>query len=82
MKPSSMPLTHPLIKAGTELKCKIIGSAITSDKAILPFASLKIGPGEAERNHQPNEFVFLEEIRQAIEIYTRMLEKVLIVTQK
>ena len=49
------------------------GSPTLSDQALMPFPSLKIGPGASERSHTADEFVYVSEIRHAIEIYVRLL---------
>ena len=39
----------------------------------MPFASLKLGPGESSRSHSADEFIRISEIRQAIETYVTLL---------
>jgi acetylornithine deacetylase len=39
----------------------------------MPFPVLKIGPGESERSHTADEFVYLREIEEGIDIYERLI---------
>ena len=39
----------------------------------MPFSTLKIGPGESERSHTADEFIYLKEIADGIELYTALL---------
>ena len=45
LRSSSIALDHPLVKAGIELGRNYYGSPTTSDKALMTFPALKIGPG-------------------------------------
>jgi len=78
IKSTSMSLDHPLVKAGFELGRKHYGSPTTSDKALMPFPALKIGPGESARSHTADEFIYIKEIEEGIELYCALLEKVLL----
>ncbi len=51
LRSTSIALDHPLVKAGTELGRTYYGSPTTSDKALMPFPSLKMGPGDSARSH-------------------------------
>ncbi|MES2648697.1 MAG: M20 family metallo-hydrolase [Bacteroidota bacterium] len=78
MKSSSIKLDHPLVKAGIALGRTYYGSPTTSDKALMPFPALKIGPGDSARSHTADEFIFLDEIEKGIKLYIQLLDKVLI----
>ncbi|MDX5438063.1 MAG: hypothetical protein LPK03_12750, partial [Pontibacter sp.] len=54
------------------------GSPTTSDQALLPIPSLKLGPGFSGRSHMADEFIFLHEIEQGINLYTELLEQVIV----
>jgi acetylornithine deacetylase len=41
------------------------------------FPTLKIGPGDSARSHTADEFIFLEEIGQGIELYIQLLKEIL-----
>ncbi|HRF18952.1 MAG TPA: M20 family metallo-hydrolase, partial [Chitinophagaceae bacterium] len=47
LRSTSIPLDHPLVKAGLDLGRSYYGSPTTSDKALMPFPALKIGPGDS-----------------------------------
>ena len=78
MRSTSIAMEHPLIKAGIELGRSYYGSPTTSDKALMPFQALKVGPGDSARSHTADEYIFLEEIRSGVEMYISLLEKVII----
>ncbi len=65
---------HPLVQRGTELGLGCYGSPTLSDQALMPFQTLKIGPGDSARSHTADEFVYLKEIEEGIEIYTKLIE--------
>ena len=71
---SATPLDHPIVKRGIELKRTVFGSPTLSDQALMPFPSLKMGPGSSSRSHSANEYVLVSEIKEAIEIYTKLLD--------
>ncbi len=77
LKPSSIPIEHPFIQAGLEIGRKTFGSATTSDQALLDIPSVKMGPGNSSRSHTPDEFIYLSEIREGINIYISLLQKIL-----
>jgi acetylornithine deacetylase len=78
MKSTFIPLDHPLVKAGISLGKGYYGSPTTSDKALMPFAALKMGPGDSARSHTPDEFIYLDEIKEGIETYIKLLEQMLL----
>ncbi|WP_299822114.1 M20 family metallo-hydrolase [uncultured Pontibacter sp.] len=77
LKPSSIPLEHPLVQAGLQLGRKTYGSPTTSDQALLPIPSLKLGPGFSGRSHMADEFIYLHEIEEGINLYIELLERVI-----
>ncbi len=70
---SKIDLLHPLILRGSALGLTHYGSPTLSDQALMPFPTLKIGPGDSARSHTADEFIFVEEIKQGIDIYNRLL---------
>ncbi len=78
LKPSSIPITHPIVQAGISMGRKTYGSPTTSDQAVLNCQSLKMGPGHSERSHTADEFIYLSEIEEGIDLYIKMLSKVII----
>ncbi|TMI66146.1 MAG: M20/M25/M40 family metallo-hydrolase [Bacteroidetes bacterium] len=75
LRSSSIALDHPLIKAGLNLKRSYYGSPTTSDKALMTFPTLKIGPGDSARSHTADEFIYLDEIKNGIELYIQLLNQ-------
>ena len=71
---SSIPMEHPLVQRGLSLGLTAFGSPTTSDQARIPYTSIKIGPGDSARSHTADEYIVLEEIRDGIETYIRLLE--------
>ena len=67
---------HPLVQAGLRLGRTTYGSPTTSDKALMPFPALKMGPGDSARSHTADEFIFTEEIREGIDLYIQLVEQV------
>jgi acetylornithine deacetylase len=52
----------------------VFGSPTLSDQALIPYPSLKMGPGESARSHTADEYILLDEIGEAIEIYIQLLD--------
>ena len=52
---------------------KPFGSPTLSDQALMPFPSLKLGPGESSRSHSADEYICISEIRDAISTYAALL---------
>ena len=77
MKSTFIPMDHPLIKAGITLGRGYYGSPTTSDKALMPFPALKMGPGDSARSHTADEYIYIDEIRSGIELYIQLLNKIL-----
>jgi acetylornithine deacetylase len=75
LKSSAIAINHPVVEAGLKLGKIIYGSPTTSDKALMPFPALKIGPGDSARSHTADEFIYLDEIRTGIDLYIQLLNK-------
>lgn len=78
LKPSSIDKNHPIVQSGISLGRETYGSPTTSDQSLLDIPSLKLGPGDSARSHMADEFVYLSEIRQGIDLYIKILKNVLI----
>ncbi|WP_179347962.1 M20 family metallo-hydrolase [Winogradskyella pacifica] len=74
---SSIPINHELVEAGIELGRETYGSPTLSDQAVLTCPSLKLGPGDSTRSHTADEFIYLAEIEEGVDLYIKLLEKVL-----
>jgi acetylornithine deacetylase len=74
LKSTFIEESHPLVVAGTKMGISSYGSPTCSDKALMNFPSLKIGPGDSARSHIANEFIFVSEIKEGIKIYIELLK--------
>ena len=74
---SFIPVEHELVKAGIALGRKTYGSPTLSDQSVLDCPSLKLGPGDSKRSHTADEFIYLQEIEEGIELYIKILEQIL-----
>jgi len=70
---SSIPITHGLVQAGIALGRTTYGSPTLSDQSVISCQSLKLGPGESLRSHSANEFIYIHEIEEGIELYIKIL---------
>jgi acetylornithine deacetylase len=75
---SSIPIDHPLVKAGIEIGRNTYGSPTLSDQAVLSCPSLKLGPGDSTRSHSADEFIYINEIEEGIKIYIELLNRVIL----
>ena len=71
---TAIPINHPIVNRGIELNRSVFGSPTLSDQALMTFPSLKMGPGESFRSHTADEYILLNEIGEAIEIYIQLLD--------
>ena len=77
MRSTGIALEHPLIQAGIALGKGYYGSVTTSDKALMPFPALKMGPGDSARSHTADEFIFVKEIEEGINTYIQLIDKMI-----
>jgi acetylornithine deacetylase len=75
MKSTSIPLDHPLVQSGIRLGKGYYGSPTTSDKALMPFPALKMGPGDSARSHTADEYIYIDEIKEGIITYVNLLDE-------
>ena len=71
---SHVEITHPLVQRIVALGRQPFGSPTLSDQALMPFPSLKMGPGKSSRSHTADEFICLSEIEEAIALYLKILD--------
>ncbi|MEO1010392.1 MAG: M20 family metallo-hydrolase [Bacteroidota bacterium] len=71
---SSIQENHPLVQSGVALGRKTYGSPTLSDQAALTCQSLKMGPGDSTRSHSADEFIYVHEIEEGIDLYIKLLE--------
>jgi acetylornithine deacetylase len=78
LRSTSIAIDHPVVQAGVQLGRTYYGSPTTSDKALMPFPALKIGPGDSARSHTADEYIYIEEIKEGIALYIQLLNQVLL----
>ena len=76
LKSSSISIDHPIVVAGIDLGRKTYGSPTTSDQALLDIPSLKMGPGDSARSHMADEFIYVNEIKEGIDLYIKLISKI------
>jgi len=77
MRATAIDAEHPLVRSGSRLGRSLYGSPTLSDKALMPFPALKMGPGDSARSHSADEFIYLSEIEEGIDMYIQMLSQLL-----
>lgn len=76
MRSSGIDHDHPLVNAARKMGLQLYGSPTTSDQALIPVPSVKIGPGDSARSHTADEFIYIEEIVKGIDTYVSLLNEV------
>jgi acetylornithine deacetylase len=76
MRPSGIAEDHPIVLSAKKLGLTLYGSPTTSDQAMIPRPSVKMGPGDSARSHSADEFIYVDEIRTGIETYIRLLNNI------
>jgi acetylornithine deacetylase len=74
LRPSFIGEDHPAVKKGVSMGLESFGSMTLSDQALMHFPTLKIGPGESSRSHTADEYIEVEEVRQGVETYIKLLD--------
>lgn len=74
---SSIPKDHPIVTSGISLGRITYGSPTLSDQSVLSCPSLKLGPGDSTRSHSANEFIYVEEIKEGVALYIKILEGII-----
>jgi len=75
MRPSGVPMDHPLVVSAKKLNIALYGSPTTSDQALIPVPSVKMGPGDSARSHTADEFIYVAEIVKGIDAYIALLNE-------
>ncbi len=71
---SSIPKEHGIVQSGIQLGRSTYGSPTLSDQARLSCPSLKLGPGDSTRSHSADEYIYVQEIEEGIDLYIQILE--------
>ena len=74
LNPSGISSGDPLVMRFAMLGLEPFGSPTLSDQALMPWPSLKAGPGDSARSHSSDEYITLDELREAIDIYITVLQ--------
>ncbi len=74
---SKINLDHPIVIAAQQENSNLYGSPTVSDQALMPFDSVKIGPGDSTRSHTADEFIYENELSEGIEKYIKILSHLL-----
>lgn len=73
---SGVAQDHLLFRATKKVNASVFASPTLSDQALMPWPSVKVGPGHSPRSHTPNEFIYLKEIEQGISFYKNYIEAI------
>ena len=74
LKSSHIDAGHPIVSRCVAMGKQPFGSPTLSDQALMPFPSLKMGPGHSSRSHSADEYILFSEIEKAIEEYISILD--------
>ena len=69
---SKIDKEHGLVQSGIALGRKTYGSPTLSDQAALTCQSLKLGPGDSTRSHSADEYIYVHEIEEGIDLYIKI----------
>ena len=75
LKPSGIALDHPIVQRFKSMGGEIFGSSTMSDQALMPFPSVKLGPGDSSRSHTADEYILRSEVEEAKRIYLQLLNE-------
>ncbi len=78
LQPSGLDDGHLLVDVAKKLNIETFGSPTLSDQALMPFPSVKIGPGDSARSHTADEYIYLKEIEDGIQIYINLLKTIIL----
>lgn len=70
---SGISEAHPIVKRGEAIGMRKYGSPTLSDQALLDFTTIKIGPGDSARSHTADEYIYVHEIENGIDLYIKLL---------
>lgn len=69
---------HPFVQRAVLMDKQPFGSPTLSDQALMDFPTVKIGPGLSARSHTADEFIRLSEIRESIDFYIKLLDRLFV----
>ncbi|MEX2335916.1 MAG: M20 family metallo-hydrolase [Fulvivirga sp.] len=74
LKSSGIAKDHAVVLLANTLNIETYGSPTLSDQALMSFPSIKIGPGDSARSHTADEFIYVKEIEEGIEVYKQLVK--------
>ena len=77
LRATAISADHKIVMSGLSLGRVVYGSATLSDKALMPFPALKMGPGDSARSHIADEYIYLYEMKEGINTYIQLLNNIL-----
>lgn len=75
-KSSATPENHILMRTAENLGIGKQISATTSDWMKIPWPAIKMGPGNSSRSHKADEFIMIDEIKEAIKGYINFIKNI------
>lgn len=75
LKSSHIDVNHPFVKVAEKQGIKLFGSPTTSDRAVMPYRSVKMGPGDSNRSHTADEYIKLSEITEGVKKTVNLFEE-------
>ncbi len=75
LKSSHIDVNHPFVKVAEKQGIKLFGSPTTSDRAVMPYRSVKMGPGDSNRSHTADEYIKLSEITEGVKKTVELFEE-------
>lgn len=78
LQSSRIDVDHPLVVAARAARpsAKVYGSPTLSDQALMPFPTLKLGPGDSARSHTADEFIYVREVEEGVRVYAELIKEV------
>ena len=73
LRSSRIDPAHPLVRKCVAMGMTPFGSPTLSDQALMPFPSFKMGPGASARSHSADEYIEIDELRHALDVYVDLL---------
>ncbi len=75
LQPTGISETHPFSKTIHVLGLDGYGSPTLSDQALMPWDSIKMGPGKSGRSHSADEYIYLDEIEEGTKGYLNFINE-------
>ena len=82
LKSSFIEDNHPMVLTAKKMGLEMYGSPTLSDQALIPYPSVKIGPGDSARSHTADEFIYIDELKEGISLYVTLLENYFSITKR